>query len=1021
MSIFSGKIFKGRGTPRATDSREPTATPAAGGGAADSSKRDWLLCGLPAIARKHARAKDPGKAPRRRADAPVRDTPVVSVPPVLALPTFQPLTMFGDGGGAPPVPSSSVPTAAVPKASLITEIEKDLAALRALNFKRPGDGAGQAALPGPSSSSALAGKAVSSPQKKTSPPSSVRSRPSLQPSPPPLSREHSLDAHQRAPSLDETVDRIAGRGAPAAVKDHVRTHLAEIAPEDREDFSQFLDAAERAGLFAPRYVLNSLAALVRIPPEDRRNFVFDLYDICDPEATGLDARDEEAHVGIIPSLAQFSPEHRRPAGLNAVDLSVTSRDLSCILDSMSKLALEDPADYRRFRHCAEAVCPQKAGYKGNIRGVAETLGTIGLERGERAARLVEQHFPELVPHVRMGELLTAMDQVADEDMESFMALLHHLNERREAPATPADIAHHVVALARCDAASRRAVTCVELQKFAALDRGSAEPFVSSSPLPFIHNDSLRRGAGSAEDFAARVDTFLKLKESTDRFETTSLRQHRRIALVEQCVAHLCHPDMPDSLRTDLNAWVAGLDPQGLERMKATLDIPEPPVIGEMTPIEERIADSASKLTPTPRALPAEGTMEAWHRCVDTMAAEPAMASPWDTLPLRFLLPFRERMGEALRNHHPVALDRKAFDIADPEHRLADYYSLLEETHLWKCLSLESNKDFNFEKAKEIQGNAGVRRAFLAKAEKINRFEADCLAYEALRMERRMIEPARQKAKALDIPLMVMTNATSGNTAGTPLGLRKIQERGVKVWSLKQPSTGTSSRPHALHTAPLTAELMAHFFEKPKPPLVLVLDFSKELHHPRAFRRFRNLAAAINQAWGLDASESWKRAGLDTTPFDPSQTDDPLLIERFKKQASGFPAPEKGLELHYASLTSAKLSTSFGENPVPFAWENVNGHAIVCVQTAISHEEIERAAEIDGDPVAMELIKTAKRLGVRHETGYFDDDDDAQNPWIFPSRRGNLKVNPPVHVYSRDSFKAMKGGTYASDPGASSSD
>jgi len=337
--------------------------------------------------------------------------------------------------------------------------------------------------------------------------------------------------------------------------------------------------------------------------------------------------------------------------------------------------------------------------------------------------------------------------------------------------------------------------------------------------------------------------------------------------------------------------------------------------------------------------------------------------------------------------------------------MVDALLALRNPHLSKFLSVDRYADFCLDDVQKVQNDKQLRESFRREAERVHGFEARCLAYEADLFDRAMLQPARQRAAELDVPLILWLNVTSGATAGTPLALSKLQEQGVEVFAAKQPSTQQASETAPLDANAVPPDVLARFFGESKAPLVLVCDFSSHERYPRSFQRFRNLAAVINDAWGRPAYETWHQSGVPGAPFTPGNPQQQALVEKARGLAAAHAAPDKGLELRYATTTGKPPGTLPAEAADPFSWQQVNGPGFVCVQTALSHGELEMLAR-DGDANAARLVQEAKELGVTHTRGYFDDNDQAQIPLPFPSKRGNFKLNPPVHRKARDAFKQL---------------
>jgi len=261
-----------------------------------------------------------------------------------------------------------------------------------------------------------------------------------------------------------------------------------------------------------------------------------------------------------------------------------------------------------------------------------------------------------------------------------------------------------------------------------------------------------------------------------------------------------------------------------------------------------------------------------------------------------------------------------------------------------------------------------------------------------------------------VPVVVIPNATAGGTALSPLNLKNFNKHSghppVKVLPIKQPSS--DAKLDSLDPEPISHEALQTIFEDP--PIVLIADFNKGGKFPRSFQLYKNLAALINTAWGKDNHEQWAKAGLDTTPFVPDPARHGVLVAQAKDLASRYPAPQQGLEMHYASVNGKILPTEFKEKIGVFKWDLVTGPGFIAVQTAFTEADMREAAR-GGDSDAIAIMAYADEHGLTHQTGLFDDDSHAQDPKAYPDEQGFTKFNPLAHPPSRDNFNAMKEGTF----------
>jgi hypothetical protein len=464
------------------------------------------------------------------------------------------------------------------------------------------------------------------------------------------------------------------------------------------------------------------------------------------------------------------------------------------------------------------------------------------------------------------------------------------------------------------------------------------------------------------------------------------------------VAALWTPEFPPKKLPSLMRWALGLTPAQREAL------PRSPQDGRWTNASDFVFEMTARAMSFPVKAPdlADGA-PLWHDAIGEIVdgAKP----PWDTLPLTLLVPFKDRVASALASAHPDKLDRKAFDAEDPECRLVNYFQLLDEMHAVKYLS--GHPYFDRVAAERVTGSSEARQDFLDKAHEVQAAESVMLAYETRVLRKRFIDPAIQKARELGVPLVIVPNLTGGGTSATALGMRELAAQGVKVFATKQASTESFENSQELAHL-FTGEQVEFMVQKR--PLVVVLDASPNARHPDAFRGYRNFTAVLNHAQGLDARADWEKGGLTGDPFRPERPSQDALDRKVAAMARDRPRPERGLGLHYASAGESLLKTSFGESPGKFAWSQVKHPGVVCVQTSLSLADIE-AAERRKDPEAREALKAFDRTKLApnqvHKWAPFDDDDHAQSPLLYLGKRGNLKFNPPVHLLTRQFYKALE--------------
>ena len=375
------------------------------------------------------------------------------------------------------------------------------------------------------------------------------------------------------------------------------------------------------------------------------------------------------------------------------------------------------------------------------------------------------------------------------------------------------------------------------------------------------------------------------------------------------------------------------------------------------------------------------------------------------MPLALLLPFKSEIRARIEAEHPGAmraLSDKAFNPAEVVHCKVSYLRLLEAPHAPKFLS--QNPDFSYMDSLSVL-RIGRTSANIAIAERaaIDRIESLFLAYETHVLRDRVLRPAREKAKALGVPLLLVGNLTYGGTALTSLPLREYKERyGVDMIFTKQGSSDAidGKDPHILNPNLFSQEELTYIFKRR--PLMVVADGSARDHFPAAFRGYRNLVARINTAQGLNPYALWARRGLDGTPFQSMRKHE-ALDRYIEKLAQDTPHEKAIFDLHYATSSGNRSKThSFNESPPYFSWDNVTGPGLICVDTTLAHEDIEREAQ-SGDLRARRVLSVA--AGRRHVKAAFDDDARAQKVDIYRGESG-LKLKPRVHRSARDAFIAL---------------
>jgi len=472
---------------------------------------------------------------------------------------------------------------------------------------------------------------------------------------------------------------------------------------------------------------------------------------------------------------------------------------------------------------------------------------------------------------------------------------------------------------------------------------------------------------------------------------------RKLQEAAQALSALASDDTPLPVLHAGAAWIASLPDDQRARLPGALDSgPDTDAAATLVGLGARALHIPTK---TPSSDPGGRRRDA---AIDAMVSK--MEPPWDTMPLSLLLPFRARVQRHLASAHPDKLDRKAFHPDDEVARWVNYFQLLEEPHLKKFL--EACPDFNYQAMAKVIGTTRARVDFIEAAKKIDIAEAALLAFETRMVQKKFVGPALAKAKELGRPLVVVPNLTYGGTAATALGLRQLAAQGVKILPTKQGSTPAHENPQVLANLFSSEELQYILEER---PLVLVLDGSENNRFPDAFRGYRNMAALLNSVQGVDAYADWAKGGLDEEPFRPHLRSHAHMQKNATAIAAALAPPDKGFGLHFASTGATPLETGFGERPGPFSWENVTGPGFVCVQTAMSREDIQAEADRGDQEAAhaLRLFDEAKQPGQVHRLAAFDDLKAAQTPQLYTGERGNAKLNPPVHRPARDHYKTLE--------------
>ncbi|MCM5680431.1 hypothetical protein M8A51_12925 [Schlegelella sp. S2-27] len=774
---------------------------------------------------------------------------------------------------------------------------------------------------------------------------------------------------------------IGGLSSDLSTRHQFQRAIQEHGPEDRLDFLKLLNALHGSGASDPKDLLNILPALAKLPPDERPAFWQHILslELLSPSDGPQHAADSMAAIGMLASIPSQERGHagqvaqqiaRRQPGAYASNVRRALEEVGRLPSAIEKNQLE---------WCWRTLY----GAWNNVEPDAiKAMVDMGAEKAVQTVVRLQQHYSCLLPTVRATDVLNELKDVEEGDDHWRGALVgQQCIPGPDQYKTAEQCYSNLVGLNRCGQSARSLVDSI-----------------------LRNRESL-----SPQEVSQSIDTFVKLKASLVTDGSPVAETKRRLSAIENGVANLA---LSPRMSQELMHWLLQLKPEDLNRVLAGMDQKAPRADSIPPDVDMAISQSAARIAIPDLAGGVEDRVENWRRLLDGMLAAKEVQEPWNAMPLRFLLHFREYVSQKLAQAHPF-VSRKALDLSRPEHQLVDYYSSVQEAHCSKFLSLEKNTRFNFEDARKIQGNQGVRQHVLEAAARLDAFESMCLAYEAKKFQERIYLPAIQKTTELSekldkkVPLILVGNSTSGGTALTPLGLDKLRAAGTEVFIIKQPSTDTEL--HSLDPEGLDRDfLQALYQEHAAPPVVIITDLSAHDRYPQAFRRWRNLAAAMNNAWQRDNYEAWRKNGLDDTPFEPDPLRHAGVLAQLQDLASRGSRPDKGLELHFASVNQEALSTRWGERPAPFSWDRVHGPAFICCQTAFSHEDLVKEAA-HGDALAARIVELADDLGVEHEKGFVDDKNDYQDPEGYPGKSGRLKFNPLVHPPSRGYFKAMQKG------------
>ena len=529
----------------------------------------------------------------------------------------------------------------------------------------------------------------------------------------------------------------------------------------------------------------------------------------------------------------------------------------------------------------------------------------------------------------------------------------------------------------------------------------------------------------------------------------------------ELAAHLNALNQPDKSLDDmasLTRWLAELTP-GEREVIPRADIP--PMDEAAVPDVETAVFRAA-MAPCPRADP-----RPWRTCIESAASAQEMQAPWDTLPARFLVPHRGEVARLIEAKHPAAVSacrrKGGFDGQSKEHQLVDWYRQLHTGHLYKFLTLYP--DFSYQDVQKVlhkdqEIRAGRVKGELSRQAYLNRaartdaagaiysgYQAHVFKTEVLhRLRARMAELARQSGKPAARHIDEVHNVTSG--ASELSGNDHHKYGGI---STKQGSSDLQSDPHAFNPELFTLEYWRETFARGELPLIVVADSTTSLQNrtnrrpmfPEAFQGYRNIAAVVNQATGVDPYPQWRARGLDDTPLR-LYPEHQRFFDMLEELARENPGAKELFDLHYLSQTEQSLDIRRkGEGPFdkstlrrapPFEDAQVLGPGMALVQVCMTHEDIQRRAEA-GEPAAILALSRAEEARAEqlkdpamqqqllnaypeakgnaewlkqaiHIPAIFDDDNYAQNPVLYISRSGRIMIKPPMHRFASDFQKEI---------------
>jgi hypothetical protein len=601
------------------------------------------------------------------------------------------------------------------------------------------------------------------------------------------------------------------------------------------------------------------------------------------------------------------------------------------------------------------------------------LGALVREARENRSRLIACLESRLIDRSRVhGEYLNVIQLVGEIKLDRFERAIH-LAERIP------------------DLAGSKGVPAA-IRALNAMNNHEARVFVDAVDL--VVKDNAPLNGPLAVQLRAELHKLLAASSADSDMALEPLRR------MSDCMGQLGYDETGETAH-----WVAGLSAKALDVLHRTLDLPTTPLTSKQD-LHTALSHASLRwaTSSTPEAAPAAevANEKAWLRCFKEMLSHNAMLPPWDTMPMARLLPYRSEASYLLEQTHPGAAARKQFSRDDDSDRLVNYLQLLHQDHMATYLSTPEAVGFNYQKAMLVSTQA--RELYVAAAERLDDVEGEFQWYETKRFMKTIYEPLVNIAKEQNRPLILVPIPRSGLTPVTAMGLPKVRANGVRVIPVKQPSTGvplTPGNPPLVRT-PLLSELIQSMVAQPT-PIVLAVDVTSGSAYPRSFRRLETLCEELNRHWF--SSEGLNPSMHGELPFPTSiSADEAVIGALIRRLASQVQAPKKRLQVHYVDLARDDVAvTGTSEIPSRFKLENVKGGDIVCCRIAMRHEDIELSGRgPDGDAEAARVVS----LG-QHKMDPFNDSKDALTPWIYLSRHGRLKVNPPVHRLARGKARGAK--------------